>query len=142
MTFLHRAIHFRRHIESVPMHQLGHVAVIFNIHDDSLAFFYAQQRAGCAAVIADGLNVCFGESSSLTGAIRNENRAASSSAGEDEDRRCGQLKTRSPRGSRRQTMQNTRQPKKFSTVHDTPSALSTAPILFRAGWKRFHRGDE
>ena len=59
-TFLHRAVHFRGHIKPMPMHQFGHVAVVFNIDDDSLAFLHAQQRSGRTAVIADRSNGLFG----------------------------------------------------------------------------------
>ena len=54
--FFHRAVHFRRHVETVPMHQLGNVAVVTNSDGDLLAFFDAQQGSGGTAVIADSLD--------------------------------------------------------------------------------------
>src|SRR6266480_5425855 len=53
--FFHRAVDFRRHVEAVPMHELGNVAVVVYVHDDSLAFLHAQQRSRCAAVVAGRL---------------------------------------------------------------------------------------
>ena len=54
--FFHRAVHFRRHVETVPTHQLGNVAVVTNSDGDLLAFCDAQQGSGGTAVIADSLD--------------------------------------------------------------------------------------
>ena len=37
-SFFHRAVHFRRHVKSMPMHELRHVAIVFYVDDDSLTF--------------------------------------------------------------------------------------------------------
>ena len=63
------------------MHQLGYVAVIFYVHDHSLAFLDTQQISRRTAVVSDRLDFLLWRSSSLTGAMRSEKCAGHQPAG-------------------------------------------------------------
>src|SRR5262245_63456941 len=44
-AFFHRAVHLRRHVKSMPRHQLGHVAIVCYLVDDYMPFLYVHHRS-------------------------------------------------------------------------------------------------